>query len=307
MATFVLFAAMGAMGGLSDVRNAAVDLPAGTLALFFGAFVVNTLCRAGRWLLGVSRLGLPVSYQRMFLFYMAGFALAATPGKVGTAIRLWLLKNKQGIGYGRSTPLFVLDQLTDFTAYLILLAIGLSALIGIGHVNMSALQMPLLALMGLGIVGVLFSPKFVRRCIKGTYALCGKRAPRVFGRLLQLQRHIHVTLGGRTVAMMLILVMIGWLAPVYSLFHTLNDMGVEASFSLVSGLFALVVVVGVLSFLPGGAGVTEAGLAAALVMLGASLPLAVVLTALMRFFTLWIAVFIGLGALPVALKLPRQG
>jgi len=59
------------------------------------------------------------------------------------------------------------------------------------------------------------------------------------------------------------------------------------------GIYAIAIIVGALSFLPGGLGSTEAVMAALLVAPGFHTSQAILLTLICRLLTLWLAVVIG--------------
>ena len=60
-------------------------------------------------------------------------------------------------------------------------------------------------------------------------------------------------------------------------------------------IYGIAVLVGALSFLPGGLGSTELVMGLLLVSLGVDKPVAVAATLICRIATLWFAVFIGVG------------
>jgi uncharacterized protein (TIRG00374 family) len=68
---------------------------------------------------------------------------------------------------------------------------------------------------------------------------------------------------------------------------------VPLSFPSAMGIYAIAIIVGALSFLPGGLGSTEAVMTSLLVAHGYDLPQAILLTLVCRLLTLWLAVLIG--------------
>jgi uncharacterized protein (TIRG00374 family) len=60
-----------------------------------------------------------------------------------------------------------------------------------------------------------------------------------------------------------------------------------------TGIYAIAIIVGALSFLPGGLGSTEAVMTALLYTHGIPMPQAILLTLVCRLLTLWLAVGIG--------------
>lgn len=68
---------------------------------------------------------------------------------------------------------------------------------------------------------------------------------------------------------------------------------IELSLAAAAGIYAIAIIVGALSFLPGGLGSTEVVMAALLHAHGYSMPEAILLTLVCRLLTLWLAVLIG--------------
>jgi uncharacterized membrane protein YbhN (UPF0104 family) len=68
---------------------------------------------------------------------------------------------------------------------------------------------------------------------------------------------------------------------------------IELSIPAAMGIYAIAIIVGALSFLPGGLGSTEAVMAALLFAHGYTMPQAILLTLVCRLLTLWLAVVIG--------------
>src|SRR3546814_3586172 len=60
------------------------------------------------------------------LHFVAGFALTTTPGKVGEALRLWLIERCHGYRYERIVPLFLGDRVADMNAVMLLCLAGIA-------------------------------------------------------------------------------------------------------------------------------------------------------------------------------------
>jgi uncharacterized membrane protein YbhN (UPF0104 family) len=94
-----------------------------------------------------------------------------------------------------------------------------------------------------------------------------------------------------------------WAAEAWAFYLLLGALGSNASLSFSVFVYAIAVLAGALSFLPGGLGGTEATMMSLLLLTGHAQPVAVVATVLIRLSTLWFAVALGLVAL---LRLMRE-
>jgi uncharacterized protein (TIRG00374 family) len=111
--------------------------------------------------------------------------------------------------------------------------------------------------------------------------------------VLQQARHCHEPglLSAATV-----LSVIAWAAEAWAFYLILGWMNVEASLTLAIFVYAMSMLGGALSFMPGGLGGAEAIMIALLALQGASHADAVAATVIIRVATLWFAVLLGLGA-----------
>lgn len=301
----LIFAAIGFIGGLNDVQEAFTKLPASTYIIFLAMFALNALCRGARWPLGAGRLNLNIPKRRMWLFYISGFSLAATPGKLGTAIRLYFLKEKNSIPYQKSAPLYILDQTTDLLAILLLTGWGLLALTALTSINATT-HIVIMGSFLIATTSLLVWPKALRQTLKILYRLTGRRAPKKFAKLLLAFRQLHKLFNGKFLIGITLLTTLAWLAEIYALHAATHTLGYPISLQLAAGIFGLTILLSIFSFLPGGIGVAEVSLTTLLTLTGMPLSTAIVVTALVRFFTLWLAVLLGICTLPFAFKIKAK-
>src|SRR5690606_4520073 len=84
---------------------------AGLIAALLGLSLLNYVVRLARWRLFARPMGATAPLMDDLVTYMASFALTATPGKAGELLRVWLLKRRAGLPYGRTLPVFLADRL----------------------------------------------------------------------------------------------------------------------------------------------------------------------------------------------------
>ena len=129
--TAVLFVALSVLvamliGG-AEVLAAIRRISAATLLWLFVLSLVNYALRVLRWHRLSKRLGIAVPFGRTLLYYVAGFSMTATPGRVGEALRLWMAKRAHGHRYDRMVPLLVADRLFDMLSIILLGLAGAAA------------------------------------------------------------------------------------------------------------------------------------------------------------------------------------
>jgi uncharacterized membrane protein YbhN (UPF0104 family) len=121
----------------------------------------------------------------------------------------------------------------------------------------------------------------------------GHRYGYQFDRLARLLDSAAVLLRPGYLLFGLSLGVLSWGLEGLSLYWIAQEVGVRISVETGIGIYAIAVLAGVLSFLPGGLGSTEAVMGVLLIAFGADGPAAVAITLLCRIATLWFAVALG--------------
>jgi uncharacterized protein (TIRG00374 family) len=293
----------GQVVGLQGLHQAMARLGPATVVLLVLATVANTGIRFLCWpyFCRVQEIFIPLN--RLALYYTAGMALLPTPGKLGTALRLWLMKKYHQVPYRRSAPILLLDLLTDFLALIILVALALPWL-GQGTASSAGARLGvfMLAAALAGILSVLYYPPLPRLVIKLAYKAGGQRARKLFANLLRLTVALRVLVGPRNLAITVGLSLAGWTVTTLAFGFLLHDLGYGYSWPLATFAIGCGIILGALAMLPGGLGSTEAIVMAILLANHVGLAEATIFTALMRVCTLWLPVAVGLGILPFALR-----
>lgn len=284
-------------GGLwRDLGRLSGPLVAGLL----GLSLVNYALRAWRWLIYAERLGLRVPPARNVLFFIAGFALGTTPGKVGEAFRVWLIERSHGYRYERVTPLFIGDRLSDMNGVLALSLVGAWGFPGDWRPAAGiALAVALVTL-------AFVRPRLLIAALDVGYVAFGRRARRLFAKARTALRMTARLFHWRLYLSALALSMAGWFAECLA-FHWLMD-GLGHGLPLLQSVFVFTfaAVVGAVSMLPGGLGSAEAAMLGLLTALGVGFDTALLATAVIRVTTLWFGVGLGFLAMPMALRLARR-
>jgi len=247
--------------------------------------LLNYGLRFVRWQMYLSAMEHPVPWAASFRIYLAGFALTTTPGKAGEALRGVLLK-PWGVPYAKSFAAFFSERLSD------LLAVVLLALVG------SLLYPQARPMIVAGVLLVLMAYGLLSQRVLIEHLAI--RLPQQGGRLVGLARHLlHVLLEAQRCHRPSLLMgasllsLIAWGAEALAFYWILKWMGADIPIAFAVFVYALSMLAGALSFMPGGLGGAEAVMVALLVWKGMPNADAVAATLLIRLATLWFAVGIG--------------
>ncbi len=277
----------------------AVSLPWWLIACLLGLSLVNYALRAGRWLMLSRALDLRVPGRANLLYYFSGYALTATPGKAGEAVRLWLLKGGHGISYSRSMPLMLADRALDIWAVMLLTLVSFSGFQAYRWYGVALLVLVVIASIPL------IKPRLLEPALLAAAGHMKRRA-RLLVHLRRVLRAMARLSSWRTYATTLVPSVIGWWAEAAALYVLLQHFGADVSLANAVFVFSFGMIVGAISMLPGGLGSTEATMVLLLTALGVDLDLALLATAIVRATTFWFAVVIGLIVAPSAVAASRR-
>jgi glycosyltransferase 2 family protein len=288
------FAATAVWAGGWRTWQTLLSVPPAILPVLLGLSTLNYVMRGARWLLFSRALGLRVPPMRNALYYVAGFSMTTSPGKVGEALRLWLLNRHHGCRYDRTAALLVGDRLADAVSTTLVVAIT------VGWFSHYVWMAVVAVLAVSGLAGIWLRPGLLLRCIDALYARV-RRWPRMFVRARRAVRALWQLAYPRVFGTALLLGAIGWFSEGMSFYVVLHALGATLHPLACVFIFAFAMMVGAISVLPGGLGSTEATMIGLLATQNVPFDVAVVATAVVRVTTLWFAVALGLLALPMAL------
>ncbi len=284
------YAVAATLTGTGEVLEAVSRLSPTLWALVLGLSLLNYALRFLRWQWYLRLLGHPVPATPSLLIYLGGFALTATPGKAGEAVRSVYLK-EAGVPHAKSLACLFVERLLDTLAMVVIavfLAAGQAGYRWLAVITGGAVLTIVLVLgqrglqttVGSWLGGLAWPPaREIAARLQSLIAAAGV--------LLQTPR----LLAGGAVGV------VAWGAEGLGLFVIMTGLGLPISAPDAAGVYAVSVLVGALSFLPGGLGGTEAVMALLLMAAGADPAVAVAGTVICRLATLWFAVAVGLLAL----------
>lgn len=289
------YLAFSLWGGWKEVVEALVKVGVIGTLIALALSLSNYLLRFARWQKFLAQLGHSVYWQESLRIYIAGFGLTILPGKAGETIRSVFLRNHQ-ISYPESLAAFFSEQFSNLISMMLLVSVGLWAY---------PQAQPAIVILGgiiLSILIVLQQNKWLR----SFEALVQRRLPARPAQLIT--SGIEIVLHSRrcfSLPMLIYGIAIGllaWGAEGLAFYYIMHVLGSDLSFQSALFIYAFSMLVGALSFLPGGLGGTEATMVALLMLHNIPQPQAVAATVLIRLATLWFAVALGV----IALTLPER-
>ena len=264
---------------LRDLAQQVQGLPPVLWMQLVALTLVSYAARFTRWHRFVNTRGHRVPWPRQLHIYLAGFAMAVTPGKAGETVRSLYLK-PLGVGYAHSVAAFISERLLD------LLTVGLLATLAIGWLPDHRAGAWLAVAGCVAVVWVFRTHGLewvARRMSEGAL---GRHTADGLGTISHL-------LSGPRLALGLPLSALAWSAQGMALYTVLRTLGHDLGAADAVAIFALGLLAGVASFIPGGVGATETAMVLLLKTQG--VPTADALTAALLSRTLPLAVGLTVG------------
>ncbi len=289
------YLAFSLWGGWQEVVAAIARVGIIGIAITLALSLVNYGLRFVRWQKYLALLGHRVHSPESLRIYIAGFGLTVLPVKVGETIRSVFLK-QHGVPYPESLAAYFSEHFSNLISMLLLVAVGLWT-----YPQAKPLVV-ILAVLILAALVVLQQSKW----LQVIEVFAQNRLPARAGKLVT--HGIEIILhSGRCFRLPMLLYgialgVVAWGAEGVAFYYIMHLLGNDLTLPTALFIYAFSMLVGALSFLPGGLGGAEATMVALLMLNHAAQPQAVAATVLIRLATLWFAVALGI----LALTLPEQ-
>lgn len=291
----LVFAGLALYGDVTKLRAAASGFAPGAVAFGFALAAGNYGIRVARWQYYLQCIDISLPIGESAVVFLAGFVMSVTPGKVGEVFKSLLLYEARGVSIARTAPIVIAERLTDLIALVLLTAVGSLAfehgviIAAVGAVLVSGLVL-VCAYRPLGEAILGFGERI------GPIARIMHKLHEAYESLLTMLRPGPLLFGT-------LLAVCAWGLECAALYVIVDGFpGLHIPWDSAVFAYSASTIVGALAMLPGGLGVTEAGMTGLLQTLGgASMTkeVATAATILVRLATLWFAVGIGMVALAI--------
>lgn len=290
VAAAVGYLAFSLWGGWQDVMAALRQVSLPVLLLLLLLSLVNYGLRFARWQHYLVLFGHRVPWRQSLRIYLGGFALTTTPGKAGEALRCVLLQ-PHGVSWPHSLAALLAERLGDLMAILLLAAIGLAAYPqGRGVVVLMAVVLVVLLLCIQQRAWLERLDGWLRTRFRG-------RAAALAAGLIETMLHSSRLFTLPLLVYSAVLGVVAWGAEGLAFYYLVQVLGTDLDLLTALFIYAFAMLVGAVSFLPGGLGGAELAMVTLLTLHGMSPGVAVAATVIIRLATLWFAVVLGALAL----------
>lgn len=257
------------------------------LILIFSSWLMLFL----RWNALLKNSGIHIPLKENFLIYFAGFALSVSPGKSGELLKSILLKNKFNIKRTTSVSIIFVERFYDIVGAVIVTLVGIVYL-GIEFIPAIIIASILIAFILLAV----YSKTSFNLLIKfiNKFKFLKKFS-------LAIENSHEVIRESSTIKIGLIsssLTIIYRLIEALAVYFILLGFGIDVvPYFALAATYSASIILGAVTMIPGGLGVTEGSLAGLLSLQNIEIGTALVLSIVIRFFTTWYGVIVGLISL----------
>jgi len=244
-----------------------------------------------RWHVILKNSNIHIPFKNNLLIYLAGFTLSISPVKSGELIKSILLKNQFNVKRTVSAPLVITERFYDIIGTITIALIGITFL---GFEYLPVLFVVLI--LSFLIIFLLYSKSnfgYVLRLFNKIRFL-----KKISFSLENSQNIIRTSLNRKTVILSSSLTIIFRFIEAIGIYLVFLSLGINIiNYFELAAMYSMSIILGSISMLPGGLGVTEGSFAGLITLHGLEFSTALVIAIIIRFFTLWYAVGVGFFAL----------
>ncbi len=255
------------------------------LLLAFANYFVRFL----KWHYYLKKLNVKISVGASFHIFMAGLIMSVTPGKFGEVIKSYLVKFNTSTPVSKTLPVMVVERITDFYSLLIIALLG-AFYFDYGKVVILIVTIFFVLLtivvnqkrLSLNIISWLGKIKFLKKYV---------------GNIRTAYESAYTLLKLKPLYEMTFLSIFAWAFECFAFYLVLVNFNLNFSWHYSFFVYAFATIVGSITMLPAGLGVTDGSLTYFIYSASQKMSIAVAATMIIRVATLWFAVAIGIFAL----------
>ena len=271
------------------------------LPQILGLVVLGWFVLFYRWVLLLKKSDIDIPKLSNFYILMSGLALSIVPGKIGELIKSQLLKTKYNIPRTKTAPIIIVEQLNNLLGIITVSCVGLGimGLFNIKFFDISNYVIISATIVLITILIIVNSKKIFRKIFLkiSKFRFISKYELSVDSSYDILKN----SLSGKFMISSIALSSLFWIIEGLIVYSVLLAFNIETLvFMTTITTYTSSILLGFISFLPMGIGVTEGTLTGFLSLQGIEISLAATIVVFIRIFTRWLGVGIGFIFLKMA-------
>ena len=239
-----------------------------------------------RWQILLKKNDINIPIKKSFLLFLCGMSMSITPGHVGELIKSQLMKTIYNIPRTKTAPIIFVEKFYDLTGAIIASIIGI-IILGM-DTNLILISVSILIVI---IFLIYYRPIF-------EFILKRVTKTKFFSKYSEnISDSYEIVRNSTTPQISSIsfgLSVLYWIIISVAVHFILLSFGIESISVLKTiSIYSSSVIIGAISFIPGGLGITEGSLIGLFSLEGIDISLALILSVMIRILTMWYSVSIG--------------
>jgi len=293
--TIIIYAVFLFISDLDKISDKIFNFKLEFVPIIIGLVVFSWIISYSRWNILLKNQNIHIPHSLNFQIFLIGGALGITPGKIGELFKSQILKEKFNIPRTKTAPLFIVEKFLDLVSAMIVTLIGIWFIPEIGYLAIVGLMISVL------LFKILTSKKFFNQTLNFLNKI--KFLKKYLEPLSSSHEILSKTLYSKKMFLLLILSFFYWIIIGCAAFFVIEGFGFSIGSILnIISTYSSSLVIGALSFIPGGIGIAEGSLIGLLTFQGIDISEAIVIVVVIRIFTLWFSTITGF----IALKTSRS-
>jgi len=243
-----------------------------------------------KWHFLLKNCEIDVPLRKSIAVFFAGIAFEITPGQIGSLIKSQLLKTSSNIPRTKTVPIIVAEKVYD------LIGAILASIIGIIILGMN-FYLIIIAILALAVIFFFMfyrpaSEIFFKRVTKTKFFSKYVENISEFDKIVQKSTNV------KAATVCILLGVTYWFIISTAAYYILMAFDVNVlDYLTVLAIYTTSILLGAISFVPAGIGVTEGSIAGLFTLNGIDVSTALILSVMIRVLTLWFSVSVGFIAL----------
>ena len=294
--TIIIYAVFLFISDLDKISDKIFNFKLEFLPIIIGLVIFSWIISYFRWNILLKNQNIHIPHSLNFQIFLVGGALGITPGKIGELFKSQILKEKFNIPRTKTAPLFIVEKFLDLVSAMIVTIIGIWFIPEIGYLAIVGLMISVL------LFKILTSKKFFNQTLNFLNKI--KFLKKYLEPLSSSHEILSKTLYSKKMFFLLTLSFFYWIIIGCAAFFVIEGFGFSIGSILnIISTYSSSLIIGALSFIPGGIGIAEGSLIGLLTFQGIDVSEAIVIVVLIRIFTLWFSTITGFIALKTSKSL----
>ena len=243
-----------------------------------------------KWHFLLKNCEIHVPLKKSILVFLSGPAFEITPGQIGALVKSQILKTSSNIPRTKTVPIIVVEKVYD------LIGAVLASIIGIVILGME----PYLIITAILVLVTIFFFVYYRPASEIFFKQITKR--KFFSKYVEnisdFYEIVHKSTNVKVATICILLALTYWFMVSAAAYYTLIAFDINIlDYLKVLAIYATSTLLGAISFIPAGIGITEGSITGLFTLNGIDVSTALILSVMIRVLTLWYTVGVGFVAL----------